>query len=175
MNPLCPPKKVHPWSSLHYGLSAFDVVGKLYLEWIPKYFGEKTEMQILSPMTRGSLGTVNLNQMIQESANPAQSGKSQLDVGERIFRICDRVIHRRNNYELNVFNGDIGSIREIDTGELTLSVSFFPDSRIVEYTRDAIPELDLAYAMIILKKPEHSRFVSKVPRISIGKGTRLFF
>lgn len=144
-------KKVHPWSSLHYGLSAFNMVGKLYLEWIPKYFMEKTEIQILSPMTRGSLGTLSLNQMIQESANPAQKGKGQLSVGERIFRIGDRVIHRRNNYDLNVFNGDIGTIRKIDTEELTLSVSFFPDSRIVEYTRDAIPELDLAYAITIHK------------------------
>lgn len=144
-------KNVHPWSSLHYGLPAFEVVRKLYLEWIPKYFGEKTEIQILSPMTRGSLGTVSLNKMIQESANPAQKGKGQLSVGERVFRVGDRVIHRRNNYDLNVFNGDIGTILEIDTEELMLSVSFFPDGRVVEYTRDAIPELDLAYAITIHK------------------------
>ena len=144
-------KKVHPWSSLHYGVSAFEVVRKLYLEWIPKYFGEKTEIQILSPMTRGSLGTIRLNQMIQESANPAQQGKGQLTVGERIFRVGDRVIHRRNNYDLNVFNGDIGTIRHIDAGELTLSVSFSPDGRVVPYTKDAIPELDLAYAITIHK------------------------
>ena len=49
-------KKVHPWSSLHYGLSASDVVRKLYLEWIPKYFGHGTEIQIITPMTRGSSG-----------------------------------------------------------------------------------------------------------------------
>jgi exodeoxyribonuclease V alpha subunit len=150
-------KKVHPWSSLHYGLSASDVVGKLYLEWIPKYFGEKTEIQVLSAMTRGSLGTVSLNKMIQESANPAQKGKGQLSVGERIFRVGDRVIHRRNNYDLNVFNGDIGTIRKIDTKELTLSVSFFPDGRIVEYTREVIPELDLAYA-ITIHKSQRSEF-----------------
>jgi len=144
-------KKVHPWSSLHYGLSASDVVARLYLEWIPKYFGEKTEIQILSPMTRGSLGTISLNKMIQESANPARKGKGQLSVGERIFRVGDRVIHRRNNYDLNVFNGDIGTIREINTEELTLSVSFFPDGRIVGYTREVIPELDLAYAITIHK------------------------
>ena len=144
-------KKVHPWSSLHYGLSALDVVRKLYLEWIPKYYGEKTEIQILSPMTRGSLGTVSMNRMIQESANPATKGKSQLSVGERIFRVGDRVIHRRNNYDLNVFNGDIGTIIEMDAEELTCSVSFFPDGRIVAYTQEAIPELDLAYAITIHK------------------------
>jgi len=144
-------EKVHPWSSLYYGLSAFDVVRKLYLEWIPKYSGKKTEIQILSPMIRGSLGTLSLNKMIQESANPVQKGKGQLSVGDRIFRVGDRVIHRRNNYDLNVFNGDIGTIREIDTEELTLSISFFPDGRMVEYTRDAIPELDLAYAITIHK------------------------
>ena len=144
-------KKVHPWSSLHYGLSAFDVVRKLYLEWVPKYFGARTEIQILSPMIRGTLGTASLNKMIQESANPAKTGKGQLSVGERIFRVGDRVIHRRNNYDLNVFNGDIGTIQKIDAEELTLSVEFFPDGRMVEYTRDAIPELDLAYAITIHK------------------------
>ena len=144
-------KKIHPWSSLHYGLSAFDVVRKLYLEWIPKYFGENTEIQILSPMIRGSLGTVSLNKMIQEAANPGRTGKGQLTVGERIFRVGDRVIHRRNNYDLNVFNGDIGTIREINTEELTLSVSFYPDGRVIVYTQDAIPELDLAYAITIHK------------------------
>jgi exodeoxyribonuclease V alpha subunit len=154
-------KKIHPWSSLHYGLSAFDVVRKLYLEWIPKYFGEKTEIQILSPMIRGSLGTGSLNKMIQESANPPQKGKGQLSVGERIFRIGDRVIHRRNNYDLNVFNGDIGTIRGIDTEELTLSVSFFPDGRMVAYTQDAIPELDLAYA-ITIHKSQGSEFVAVI-------------
>jgi exodeoxyribonuclease V alpha subunit len=144
-------KKVHPWSSLHYGLAASDVVRKLYLEWIPKYLGNQIETQIITPMTRGSLGTLNLNRMIQESANPAQPGKSQLQVGERIFRVGDRVIHRRNNYDLGVFNGDIGVIRAIDNAELTCEVSFFPDGRTVVYQRDDIPELDLAYAITIHK------------------------
>lgn len=154
-------KKVHPWSSLHYGLSASEVVRKLYKEWIPKYYGGNTEIQILSPMTRGSLGTISLNKMIQESVNPAQTGKHQLLVGERIFRVGDRVIHRRNNYDLNVFNGDIGTICEIDTENLKLSVSFYPDGRVVEYTRDAIPELDLAYA-ITIHKSQGSEFEAVV-------------
>lgn len=144
-------KKVHPWSSLHYGLAASDIVRKLYLDWIPKYFGKNCEIQILSPMTRGSLGTVSLNAMIQESANPPKEGKSQLKVGERIFRVGDRVIHRRNNYDLGVFNGDIGFIKEIDNEELTCVVSFSPDNREVFYQKEDIVELDLAYAITIHK------------------------
>ncbi len=143
-------KKVHPWSSLHYGFSAQDVVRKLYQEWIPKYYGE-SEIQILSPMTRGSLGTISLNSVIQETANPLVEGKRQLKVGERVFREGDRVIHRRNNYELGVFNGDIGVISEINNIDLTCSVSFSPDNRMIHYRQNDLMELDLAYAITIHK------------------------
>jgi exodeoxyribonuclease V alpha subunit len=144
-------KKVHPWSSLHYGLSALDTVRNLYVEWIPKYLGKNCEIQVLAPMTRGSLGTLSLNAVLQEAANPADQGRRQLKVGERIFRVGDRVIHRRNNYDLNVFNGDIGVIVHIDPVELTCVVAFFPDRREVLYQRDDIVELDLAYAITIHK------------------------
>jgi len=144
-------KKVHPWSSLHYGLSAVDVVKKLYMDWIPKYVGVDAEIQILSPMTRGSMGTVSLNRVIQETANPFGQGKKQLSVGQRIFRTGDRVIHRKNNYDLGVFNGDIGTIIEIDTMDLTCMVQFFPDNRVVHYKQTDIMELDLAYAITIHK------------------------
>jgi exodeoxyribonuclease V alpha subunit len=144
-------KKVHPWSSLRYGISAVEVVRKLYLEWIPKYFGDRCEIQVLSPMTRGSLGTISLNRLLQAAANPAGTGKGQFVLGERVFRVGDRVIHRRNNYDLNVFNGDIGTIAAIDTENLTLTVTFSPDDRMVTYERDAISELDLAYAITIHK------------------------
>lgn len=143
-------KKVHPWSSLHYGLSALDIVRKLYQEWIPKYYGT-SEIQILSPMTRGSLGTVSLNKVIQETSNPFVQGKQQLKVGERIFRTGDRVIHRRNNYDLGVFNGDIGVIRDIDNINLTCTVVFHPGNRLIHYKQNDIMELDLAYAITIHK------------------------
>jgi exodeoxyribonuclease V alpha subunit len=144
-------QKMHLWSSLHFSLTAVNVVIKLYLEWIPKYRGQGTEIQILSPMTRGTLGTVNLNRVIQQTANPEARGKAQIKVGERIFRQGDRVIHRRNNYDLEVFNGDIGRIKSIDNENLTMIVSFFPDSREVEYQKENIVELDLAYAITIYK------------------------
>ena len=102
-------------------------------------------------MTRGSLGTVSLNTMIQESFNPPKVGTPQLKVGERIFRVGDRVIHRKNNYDLGVFNGDIGIIKDIDNEELTCVISFFPDNREVAYQKDDIMELDLAYAITIHK------------------------
>lgn len=143
-------KKIHPWSSLHYSLSALDVVRNLYQKWIPKYYGN-CEIQVLSPMTRGSLGTISLNKMIQETSNPYIEGKKQLKVGERIFRIGDRVIHRRNNYDLGVFNGDIGVIQDIDNIDLTCSVAFYPDHRLVHYKQNDIMELDLAYAITIHK------------------------
>ncbi|NQY65639.1 MAG: AAA family ATPase [Alteromonadaceae bacterium] len=144
-------KKIHPWSSLHYGLSAVDVVVKLYLEWIPKYQQQGDEIQILTPMTRGSLGTANLNKVIQEKANPPRHDKMQLTIGERIFREGDRVIHRRNNYDLNVFNGDIGKIITLNNEDLTCTVSFYPDNREVEYQKEDMMELDLAYAITIHK------------------------
>ena len=144
-------KKIHPWSSLNYGLTAIDVVVKSYLDWIPKYHGQATEIQILTPMTRGSLGSANLNKVIQQAANPSQPGKAELKVGERIFRVGDRVIHRKNNYDLNVYNGDIGKIITIDNESVTCKVSFYPDLREVEYQRESLSELDLAYAITIHK------------------------
>jgi exodeoxyribonuclease V alpha subunit len=144
-------KKIHPWSSLHYGLSAVDVVVKLYQQWIPKYQEDGVEIQILSPMTRGALGTANLNNVIQQAINPASTDKPQIKVGERIFRVGDRVIHRRNNYDLEVFNGDIGYIKSINNESLTMVINFLPDGREVEYLKENIVELDLAYAITIHK------------------------
>lgn len=144
-------RKIHPWSSLYYGLTASQVLIRLYTEWVPKYFGASTEIQVLSPMTRGSLGTVKLNEALQAKVNPPHDDKGQIVLGNRIFRVGDRVIHRRNNYDLGVYNGDIGKITGINGLDLTCVVSFFTDSRNVEYQRDQLSELDLAYAITIHK------------------------
>ncbi|WP_417910259.1 AAA family ATPase [Candidatus Electronema sp. PJ] len=144
-------KKVHPWSSLYYGMTAVDTVRRLYTEWIPKYCGQGCEIQVLSPMNRGSLGTGSLNKMLQEAVNPTQEGRAEIKIGERLFRVGDRVIHLRNNYDLGVFNGDIGKITAVDNGEMTMRICFFPDQREVEYQREQITELDLAYAITIHK------------------------
>ena len=110
-----------------------------------------------------------MNKILQESANPPQKGKGQLLVGERTFRVGDRVIHRRNNYDLGVFNGDIGVIEEINNEELTCVVSFFPDQRLVEYKREDISELDLSYAITI-----HKSQGSEFPCVVIALHTQHF-
>ncbi|MDX9834435.1 MAG: AAA family ATPase, partial [Desulfobulbus sp.] len=140
-------RRTHPWSALYYGLTATEVVQRLCSEWVPRYFGKEVEIQVLTPMLRGSLGAISLNTLLQQSLNPPAEGRAELTVGERVFRVGDRVIHRRNNYELNVFNGDIGRITTINNAELSLEISFFPDGRQVGYSRDQITELELAYAI----------------------------
>lgn len=146
-------KRVHPWSSLHYGFSAVAMIEKLYDTIIPKYYGKEAEIQILSPMTKGSLGTGNLNKVIQERINPEREGKAQILIAGRIFRVADRVIQKRNNYELNVFNGDIGTITKVDNEEMELEVSFKIGKEVkgVIYQKEHLPELDLAYAITIHK------------------------
>jgi exodeoxyribonuclease V alpha subunit len=146
-------RQVHPWSSLHYGYSAGAIIEKLYQEIIPRYYGAAVEVQILSPMTKGSLGTNSLNKAIQEKLNPAGEGKAELTVGGKLFREGDRVIQKRNNYDLNVFNGDIGQITGIDNEAMQLLVSFRAgkEEKEVQYEKEQLLELELAYAITIHK------------------------
>jgi exodeoxyribonuclease V alpha subunit len=144
-------KNIHPWSSLHYDFAAVDVIKNLYTRWLPKYLGKGLEIQVLSPMARGSLGTVQLNEALKQHINPQNGEKPQLLIGQRTLRQGDRVIHRRNNYDLNVFNGDIGIIESIDTEAATCVVRFEPDKRVVNYRKEDQMDLDLAYAITIHK------------------------
>ncbi len=161
-------RKVHPWSSLHWGYAAVDMVVKLYKDIIPKYYGTDTEIQVLSPMSKGSLGTHNLNEVLQQALNPAANGKAQLQLGGRTFRVGDRVIQRRNNYDLNVFNGDIGRIMHIDNETMSCEVAFASgrESKVVMYEREHMQELDLAYAITIHKSQGSEFGVIIVPLVN---------
>ena len=161
-------KRVHPWSSLHWGYSAVDMVEKLYKDIIPKYYGRNAEIQILCPMTKGSLGTHNLNEVIQKAVNPAAPGKAQLQLGGKIFRVGDRVIQRRNNYDLNVFNGDIGRILQIDTEEVSCLISYTAgkETKEVVYERENLQEIELAYAITIHKSQGSEFEVVILPLVS---------
>ena len=111
-----------------------------------KYGYPAKEIQVLTPMQRGTVGAGNLNIELQNALNP--SGAS-LARGGYTYRQGDKVMQIRNNYDKNVFNGDIGYITVVDTNERTLTVSF--DSRLVEYDVTELDELTLAYAITIHK------------------------
>ena len=168
-------KNVHPWSTLHYGLSSLDTIKKIYSETIPKYYGSQTEIQILSPMVRGSLGTMSLNNLIQETINPRWEGVAQLQLGERLFRVGDRVIQKRNNYDLQVFNGDIGKIAAIDNEEMKVQVEYKSggELRTVRYERESLAEIDLAYA-ITIHKSQGSEFEAVIIPLTTQHFTMLF-
>jgi exodeoxyribonuclease V alpha subunit len=143
-------KAVHPWSSLHHGKTASDMILHLYAKTIQNYFGKDMEIQVLSPQVRGSLGTHQLNQMLQQSINPQRAGVKEFRLGAQIFREGDRVIQTRNNYDLGVFNGDIGRIMKIDLEGMCCEVRFSREQNIV-YEKDAMTDLSLAYAITIHK------------------------
>ena len=151
------------------------MVKQLYANTIPKYFGKDMEIQILSPMTKGSLGTYSLNRLIQESVNPGGQGKAQLMIGERVFRVGDRVIQKRNNYDLEVFNGDIGTVSNVDNEDITVSVSYKSNGaeRLVVYEKDALNEIELAYA-ITIHKSQGSEFGAVIIPITTQHFNMLF-
>ncbi|MGB3551212.1 MAG: ATP-dependent RecD-like DNA helicase, partial [Candidatus Binatus sp.] len=104
------------------------------------------EIQVLTPMNRGPLGTQILNRELQSLLNP--SGR-ELRAGDRVFREGDRVIQLRNNYDKDVFNGSIGRILAIDSDKARVSVAF-EDTR-AEYDLSDLDELALAYAISVHK------------------------
>ena len=138
------------WSSLRYGLDITNMIIKLYTEFIPKYLGKEKETQILIPMNIGELGTIKVNQIIQESVNPHEKGKPEIKMKDKLFRQGDKVIQTKNNYDIGVFNGDIGRITSIDASKSELVVRF-SEEREMLYKKSEIFELDLAYAISIHK------------------------
>ena len=106
-------------------------------------------IQVLTPMQRGAVGAANLNQLLQAAVNPKKENTPELHRGGYIFRPGDKVMQIRNNYDKEVFNGDIGSIESIDTEERTLTIRL--DDRRVEYDLSELDEIVLAYATTVHK------------------------
>ncbi len=115
---------------------------------IPRKFGldPLQDVQILTPMRRNSLGTENLNVEIQKALNPTGPA---LVRGGTTFRVGDRVMQLRNNYDKDVYNGDVGFVKGVDAETRSLVVTF--DGRPVRYDAGDLDELVLAYAMTIHK------------------------
>lgn len=114
---------------------------------LPKAYNMPTnKIQVLTPMQRGVVGASNLNIVLQEAINPSKVGLNRSGYS---FRQGDRVMQIRNNYDKNVFNGDLGYIQAVDMEERTLMVDF--DGTLVEYEVSELDELTLAYATTIHK------------------------
>lgn len=112
-------------------------------------FDAAKDVQVLCPMTRGEVGTRNLNVVMQELLNPPCQGKAELLRGGMKLRVGDRVIQQVNDYNREVFNGDLGTIAAIDTEEQEVTVQF--EGRDVNYDYADINELALAWAVTIHK------------------------
>ena len=127
-----------------------DLIVRLVKERIPTRFGfdPKADIQVLSPMNRSLLGSRNLNQVLQEALNPSTSGPEVQRFGWT-FRIGDRVIQTENDYNRDVFNGDLGIVEKINRIEQDMVVNF--EGRSVEYDFGDLDELSLAYVLSIHK------------------------
>ena len=118
---------------------------------IPEKFGfnPSAEIQVLSPMHRGSVGVSSLNERLQEALNPPAVGKAEFRHGGRVFREGDRVMQIRNDYDRQVFNGDMGHILQIDLEESVVLIDF--DGRVVRAEFSQLDEVVHAYAVSIHK------------------------
>jgi exodeoxyribonuclease V alpha subunit len=130
---------------------AADWVVEVVANRIPKKFGldPLEQVQVLAPMHRGVVGVANLNVRLQAALNPPAPGKAERALGGRMFREGDRLMQQRNNYQKEVFNGDIGRLRVVDPENQTLTVDF--DGRPVIYEWLEADELLQAYAVSIHK------------------------
>lgn len=113
---------------------------------IPAAFPHIDEIQVLTPMHKGEAGTINLNQQLQDVLNDAKEG---IENRGFVFKSGDKVMHLKNNYEKEVFNGDIGLVHEISKSEGRVQVDY--DGRIVSYDLLELDELTLAYTISVHK------------------------
>ena len=145
-----------------------SLIVKLVRERIPERFGldPLRDIQVLSPMNRGLLGTRQLNAVLQATLNPDQGQPAATSFGT-LFRAGDRVIQTENNYDRDVFNGDMGTVAKVDTEEQQLTVTF--ENQTVTYDFNDLDELSLAYVLTI-----HKSQGSEYPAVVIPVHTQHF-
>lgn len=131
-------------------------------------FESMTEIQVLSPMNRGPVGTQVLNHALQSALNPPNELKLEIERFGETFRVGDKVIQTRNNYEKEVFNGDMGFVLSISLAPVKVSVRY-DGGRTVEYEPGELDELALAYALTI-----HKSQGSEFPCVVIPVSTQHF-
>ena len=118
---------------------------------IPAAFGldPLKDVQVLTPQVKTELGVLNLNRVLQEALNPPRPGVAETKKFDTTFRAGDKVMQVRNNYQREVFNGDIGRVAAIDPVDQTLTVDF--DGKVVGYDFADLDELQLAFAISVHK------------------------
>ena len=119
------------------------------------------DIQVLTPMHKGSVGTINLNQMLQKALNPQPVSLEALG---NSFKIGDKVMHLINNYQKEVYNGDIGIICSIDRQKKELSVGYY--GRTVTYAADEFDQITTAYAISVHKSQGAEYPVVIVPLVT---------
>ena len=151
-------------------IAARDTVVELVAERIPARFGHDrvSGVQVLAPMHRGELGTAALNVALQARLNPPGAGKAEISRGERAFRVGDKVMQLKNDYDRGVFNGDIGLVDSIDADGSRLVVAL-GDGRTAAYERNDLDQLVHAYAVSI-----HKSQGSEYPAVVIPLATQHF-
>ena len=142
--------------------AACETITELISKRLPEKMGiERHDIQILTPTRLHSYGTASLNKRLQANLNPAERGKKERLFGETLFRIGDKVMQIRNNYDImwesadgrlsgvGIYNGDIGIILGIDESSGVFTIDF--DNRIAEYGLDMLAEIEHAWAMTVHK------------------------
>jgi exodeoxyribonuclease V alpha subunit len=147
-----------------------DAVLHIVRERLPAAFSldPMRDVQVLTPMNRGLLGTTAMNQALQNALNPKNEFKLEAERFGSVFRVGDKVLQLRNNYDKEVFNGDIGRISHIEAEPLRVEVRF-DDGRRADYEAGDLDELRLAYAITI-----HKSQGSEFPAVVIPLSTQHF-
>lgn len=147
-----------------------DLIVQLAHTRLPAKYGFDpiADIQVLTPMNRNLLGTASLNHSLQLALNPPNEVKFEIERFQTTFRVGDKVIQTHNNYDKEVFNGDIGHITAIDADPVKLHVRF-DAQRLVEYEPGELDELQLAYALTI-----HKSQGSEFPCVIIPVSTQHF-
>jgi exodeoxyribonuclease V alpha subunit len=153
-----------------FGKTEPDEVAELVVDIIanriPRKFGAepRRDIQLLSPMHRGSVGVGKLNELLQARLNPPAPNMAEYQAGSRLYRVGDKVLQLRNNYDKDVFNGDVGFIEAINLEDGIASIRF--EERVIEYEVSDLDEVTLAYAMSIHKSQGSEYPIVVIPMLT---------